>query len=157
MTTLEQGTRSAIPLRHFPIGCELLSSGAHFRVWAPATEFIEVVVEHDVQEATFALDPEEGGYFSGFGAAAAGSRYRFRLANGSVVPDPASRWQPEGPFGPSQVIDPAFEWTDREWRGVKLPNQVLYEMHIGTFTREGTWKAAAAELPELAAIGITVL
>src|SRR5437763_294570 len=73
-------------------------------------------------------------------------------------PAPASRFQPDGPHGPSQVIDPgAFRWMDGGWRGVALEGQVIYEMHVGTFTREGTWDAAARELPELAAAGITVL
>ena len=73
-------------------------------------------------------------------------------------PDPASRFQPQGPHGPSEVIDPsAFAWTDRGWRGVGVTGQVIYEMHVGTFTPEGTWEAAARELPELADLGVTVL
>ncbi|HEY2155541.1 MAG TPA: malto-oligosyltrehalose trehalohydrolase, partial [Isosphaeraceae bacterium] len=75
-----------------------------------------------------------------------------------TMPDPASRWQPEGPHGPSCVVDPAaFAWTDRDWRGLSIRGQVLYEMHIGTFTSEGTWEAAAEQLPELAALGITAV
>ncbi|HSG39093.1 MAG TPA: malto-oligosyltrehalose trehalohydrolase, partial [Thermoanaerobaculia bacterium] len=77
---------------------------------------------------------------------------------GDAFPDPASRFQPEGPHGPSQVVDPStFQWTDRDWRGVTREGQVIYEMHVGTFTPEGTWAAAARELPELADLGITVL
>ncbi len=69
-----------------------------------------------------------------------------------------SRFQPEGPHGPSQVIDPAlFPWRDAAWPGIALPGQVIYEMHIGTFTREGTWESAAQELPELATLGITLV
>src|SRR4029079_10807829 len=71
---------------------------------------------------------------------------------------PVSRFQPEGQHGPSQMIDPgAFPWTDREWRGVQLAGAIIYEMHLGTFTAAGTWKAAAEQLPELAAFGITIL
>src|SRR5262249_30957418 len=82
-----------------------------------------------------------------------GARYRL-----DEFPDPASRFQPDGPHGPSQVIDPfAFQWTDEAWKGVGLEGQILYEMHIGTFTKEGTWDAARGELRELAAAGITVL
>jgi maltooligosyltrehalose trehalohydrolase len=106
------------------------------------------------------LDAEPHGYFSGLAAdATEGTLYRFRLTPGARLnPDPASRYQPTGPHGPSQVIDPSrFEWTDQTWRGVRLPGQVLYEMHVGTFTPEGTWAAAARELPELRRIGITVL
>jgi maltooligosyltrehalose trehalohydrolase len=101
---------------------------------------------------------ESGGYFSlHVPNATAGMLYKFRLDSG-VFPDPASRFQPEGPFGPSQVVDPGkFGWTDRTWKGVPRDGQVIYEMHIGTFTRAGTWRAAMQELPELARIGITVL
>ncbi len=101
----------------------------------------------------------EGGYFSGFGAYPAGTKYRFSIGDSTEsFPDPASRYQPDGPFGWSQIVDAGFfKWTDANWAGVELKGQALYEMHIGTFTREGTWKAAAAELPELAAAGITVL
>jgi maltooligosyltrehalose trehalohydrolase len=105
------------------------------------------------------LHPESSGYFSGaFSQAAAGARYRFRLDGGDRFPDPASRFQPEGPHGPSQVVDPAhFAWSDSAWRGASIEGQVIYEMHVGTFTREGTWEAARRELPELASLGITVV
>ena len=66
------------------------------------------------------------------------------------LPDPASRFQPDGPHGASAVVDPAaFSWTDSGWPGIKLEGQVLYEMHIGTFTKEGTWNAAREQLKEL--------
>jgi maltooligosyltrehalose trehalohydrolase len=133
------------------------AGGVHFRVWAPARKRVEVALDGG---AAFPLEAERGGYFSGFAATAGhGTRYRFRLDDSpDLYPDPASRFQPEGPHGPSQVVDPSrFAWTDQGWRGVGLRGQVLYEMHIGTFTRAGTWAAAARELPELAAAGITVL
>ena len=88
----------------------------------------------------------------------AGNRYRYRLSGQDAFPDPASRFQPDGPHGPSQVVDPtAFPWHDGQWPGVGIQGQVIYEMHIGTFTREGTWAAAGRELPELAACGVTVI
>ena len=70
--------------------------------------------------------------------------YRIRLDNSeSLLPDPASRYLPEGPLGPSQIVDPdAYAWDDADWPGVQLSGQVLYETHIGTFTHEGTWDAA---------------
>jgi maltooligosyltrehalose trehalohydrolase len=107
---------------------------------------------------TFELDAEGDGYFSAhFSAAQAGMLYKFKL-NGGSFPDPASRFQPEGPHGPSQIIDPCrFSWTDHDWRGIHRDGQILYEMHIGTFTREGTWAAAMEELPELAQLGITAV
>jgi maltooligosyltrehalose trehalohydrolase len=107
-----------------------------------------------------ALEPEGGGYFSGLVAeASAGTLYRYRLDGGAeLYADPASRFQPDGPYGPSQVIDPnAFQWHDHNWRGVPLEGQVLYELHLGTFTPEGTWEAASRELPALAELGVTVL
>jgi maltooligosyltrehalose trehalohydrolase len=144
--------------RRLPVGAELADTGGvHFRVWAPRTRLVEVILEDG--GSAVALDPESGGYHGGaVEAATAGTRYRFRLDGGPLLPDPASRFQPEGPHGPSRVVDPStFSWTDGGWRGVRLTGQILYEMHVGTFTREGTWKAAARELPELARAGITVL
>ncbi|WP_437545036.1 malto-oligosyltrehalose trehalohydrolase [Sorangium sp. So ce367] len=148
--------------RRLPVGAEVLvGKGVHFRVWAPARRKVEVVLEAGPGSGGAApLRPEEGGYFAGLVASAAsGTRYRFRLDDGETLyPDPASRSQPEGPHGPSEVIDPgAFSWSDAAFRGAPLKGQVVYEMHIGTFTREGTWESAARELPELARIGISLI
>lgn len=150
-------TRS-LPRRRLPAGAEVTPDGVDFRVWAPARRRVEVVLEG--QAGTHVISPETDGYFAGVVAAARpGTRYRFRLDGESTLyPDPASRFQPEGPHGPSEVIDPAaFAWTDSGWAGISLPGQVVYEMHVGTFTGEGTWEAAARELPELARLGITML
>ena len=122
----------------------------HFRVWAPGHERVHVVIDGRAHP----LEAEERGYWSGLVKdAGAGTLYKLRLADGDY-PDPASRFQPEGPHGPSEVIDPAFEW--RPWRGIEQ-KPVLYEMHIGTFTKEGTYAAAMRQLPRLAELGITVL
>jgi len=125
---------------------------------------VEVVIEGGAERGsdnrTFELEPEGQGYFSGVvRSVGAGALYRFRLDGGEwLCPDPASRYQPEGPHGPSQVVNPkSFGWTDHNWRGVYPRGQVIYEMHIGTFTREGSWAAAARELDELARLGITVV
>jgi maltooligosyltrehalose trehalohydrolase len=109
-------------------------------------------------EETLILDAEAGGYFSGFSVKArAGMHYKIRLGSG-LFPDPASRFQPGGPHGASQIVDPSsYAWRDEGWDGGGAAGQVLYEMHIGTFTPEGTWAAAAAQLPELADLGITAL
>jgi maltooligosyltrehalose trehalohydrolase len=104
------------------------------------------------------LAREPGGYHSGAAPAPPGTLYRFRLDGGDAFPDPASRFQPSGPHGPSEVIEPsAFPWSDGAWTGLRRNGLVVYEMHIGTFTREGTWDAARRQLEELAALGITVL
>jgi maltooligosyltrehalose trehalohydrolase len=105
------------------------------------------------------LTPEPEGYFSGtVPDARAGTLYRYRLDGGDRYPDPVSRFQPEGPHGPSQVVDPAgYPWRDRDWKGARLPGQVLYELHVGTFTREGSWDGARRRLPALARVGVTAL
>ncbi len=148
--------------RRLPVGGELQpDGGAHFRVWAPASKRVFVSLAGNAEapeEFRFELIAEAGGYFSGHVAEAReGTCYRFILDKGTF-PDPASRFQPKGPHGPSQLVDPGrFQWTDQNWKGTTRQGQIVYEMHIGTFTKEGTWKAAIAELPALAALGITVL
>jgi maltooligosyltrehalose trehalohydrolase len=155
-------TKKKIPsARRLPVGAEVMAEGVHFRVWAPLRKRVEVVFEKATAEgpADFELTAEPAGYFSGLvPGAGEGALYRLRLDGGDAFPDPASRFQPEGPHGPSQVIDPAgFAWTDQGWPGIGRDGQVVYEMHIGTLTSEGTWEAAARELPELADLGITVV
>jgi maltooligosyltrehalose trehalohydrolase len=148
--------------RRYPIGAEPIGPDqTDFRVWAPKTQHVDLVLEEnaakDSQRTFHALKPEEGGYFSGSVNAGAGTRYWFRV-NNNLYPDPASRFQPDGPHGASCIVDPArFRWTDSHWPGVTLKGQIIYEMHIGTFTNEGTWHAAAQQLDELARIGITVI
>ncbi len=149
----------AVVRRRFPIGAEPSRDGAHFRVWAPKCRKVEVITEGSVSTSS-ELQSEEGGYFSGISAAAhAGTLYRFRLDDGQeLLPDPGSRFQPKGPHGPSEIIDgSSFAWTDSKWKGAALSGQVVYEMHVGTFTREGTWPAAIRELDELARLGITLI
>jgi maltooligosyltrehalose trehalohydrolase len=148
--------------RRLPVGAEVLpGGGVHFRVWASRRKKVQVIVEgRDAERQALELASEPGGYFSGTARAAGdGTLYRFKLDDDEkLYPDPASRFQPEGPHGPSQVVDPnRFKWTDEGWPGVLLEGQVIYEMHVGTFTREGTWEAAARELGELARVGITVI
>jgi maltooligosyltrehalose trehalohydrolase len=145
--------------RRFPIGAEPQpGGGVHFRVWAPTPESISLVIEDGDDSRDVSLEPEGGGYFSRFiPEAAAGTRYRYRL-DGDLLPDPASRYQPDGPFGPSQVVDPrTYEWTTGPSQGLSMHGQIIYEMHVGTFTPEGTWRSAATKLPLLAQTGITVL
>lgn len=146
--------------RRLPIGAEYRpGAGTHFRVWAPAASEVEVLLEDRAPAAAVPLEHEGDAYFCGLVAQAGpGTRYRLRLDGKDAFPDPASRWQPEGPHGPSEVVElDAFPWTDAAWPGVGPRGQVLYEMHIGTFTPEGTYAAAAQHLPFLKEVGITVL
>jgi maltooligosyltrehalose trehalohydrolase len=160
---MEQIEQTATTARRFPIGAEVgPDGGVHFRVWAPRRSQVKVALEGGPgggareRPVMVELDAEDDGYHSvSVPEGGPGTLYRFQLA-GKLYPDPVSRFQPEGPEGPSQVIAPsAFPWTDSQWRGVELRGQVLYEMHIGTFTKEGTWRSAMRELPALAELGVT--
>src|SRR5713101_7574773 len=107
--------------RRLPVGAEPLGDDrTHVRVWAPSAAGIDVVLDSG---AATSLDREEGGYFSGLLAATAGARYQFRIDGGDrLYPDPASRFQPHGPHGVSEIVDPiSFSWTDHEWRGATFP------------------------------------
>ena len=148
--------------RCYPIGAELVGKNqTHFRLWAPKARQVDVVLEDrtEAKPKSCPLTAELDGYFSGVAKAGAGTRYRFRVNKAkNFYPDPASRFQPDGPHGSSCIVDPTkFRWSDTQWSGLKLNGQIFYEMHIGTFTKEGTWRAAAEQLPELARIGITVI
>ncbi len=143
--------------RRFPMGAELLDRGCSFRVWAPDHPAVTLVLEGGAEHV---LEPDRDGYHAALVPdVAAGARYHYRLSrDGTLYPDPASRSQPERPMGASQVVDPhAFEWTDAAWKGVTIVDQVLYEMHVGTFTPGGTWAAAAEKLPFLKELGVTIV
>jgi len=149
--------------RRLPVGAELhRERGASFRVWAPHHSRVSVVFEGapNVPDREVVLLAESDGYFSGLASfASAGMLYRYRLgSDDSLFPDPASRFQPQGPHGPSEIVDPSlFHWTDAAWMGVTISSQVLYEIHIGTFTGPGTWQSALEQLPHLARLGITTI
>ncbi|HSC67779.1 MAG TPA: malto-oligosyltrehalose trehalohydrolase [Cellvibrio sp.] len=146
--------------RRYPIGAELCSGGAHFRVWAPKAKEINLVLHTGTDAAPQRLSAEGNGYSSCFVPnLAPGALYQFQLDNDEALyPDPGSRFQPRGPHGPSQLEDSAhFVWTDSDWRGLENINPVIYELHIGTFTQEGTYRAATDQLIELAELGITVI
>ena len=88
----------------------------------------------------------------------AGTQYFYQLEGADSWPDPASQFQPEGVHGPSQVVDHrAFDWTDDDWSGIALADYIIYELHVGAFTPEGTFEAALARLPDLVALGITAV
>jgi maltooligosyltrehalose trehalohydrolase len=151
-------TRHAGQKRRRPIGAEIVDrKTTHFRVWAPRRRQVELALEQPAR--AIPLAHEGNGYFSAVADVGPGALYRFRLDGADqLYPDPASRFQPEGPFGPSEVIDPdAFSWTDGDWKGCPPRGRVVYEMHVGTFTPEGTWAAALRQLPRLAQLGVNVL
>src|SRR5215471_12093004 len=153
--------------RRLTVGAEMVEGGgADVRVWAPACQTVELVrpgsgAGDGARERVLAMAREPDGHFHVFDPdARAGGRYWFRLDGTSdrLRPDPASRWQPDGPHEASAYVDPrAFTWTDAAWQGLSRDGQIVYEMHVGTFTPEGTWRAAAEQLPELARFGITVI
>ncbi len=124
-----------------------------FDVWAPDAGEVEVRVDgraHDMER-----DPERRGWWYADVPAGHGSRYSFALDEGPPRPDPRSRRQPDGPEGPSAVVDhDRFAWA-HEWAGRPLPGAILYELHVGTFTTVGTFDAAIEHLPHLAGLGIT--
>ncbi len=143
-------------LKAMPVGAEVGPDGVRFRVWAPRRTRVQVICD-DYDPLTLG---REGEYFAGsHPAARPGSRYGFRLdAEDLTYPDPASRSQPDGPHGLSEVIDPsAFRWSDDSWPGITIRGQVLYELHVGTFTPEGTWEAAARQLAWLRDLGVTCI
>ena len=142
--------------RVYPVGAEMVSTTeAHVRVWAPDHASVTLVIDG----RTVALEAGPDGYHACQVVAKPGSRYGFRFeGDGKTYPDPASRSQPDGPDGLSAIVDlGTFAWQDAAWAGVALPGQVLYELHIGTFTPEGTWRAAEAHLARLRDVGVTVI
>ncbi|WP_184401835.1 malto-oligosyltrehalose trehalohydrolase [Rhizobium sp. BK650] len=143
--------------RRYCVGSECLPDGVSFRLWAPAHAQVHLVLESGDE---YPMRTEEAGYFRlDLRDVRPGQLYRFRLGEDrDLLADPASRFQPDGPAGWSMVIDPdGYTWRDDGWEGVKPDGQVLYEMHIGTFTPEGTYSAAAGKLPLLKELGITCL
>ena len=143
--------------RRRPIGAEVDASGTSFRIWAPNRREVSIVVENGSEHR---LTPDGHGYAVGHVPGVGdGALYRVRLDDDSrLYPDPASRFQPQGPHGPSRVVDPArFRWTDSGWQGVGIAGRVISEIHIGTFTPAGTWAAAAEKLPHLKDVGINTV
>jgi maltooligosyltrehalose trehalohydrolase len=129
-----------------------------FRVWAPAAERIEVHLLGD-GDRIVPLEPAERGYHVGVvDGVQAGARYRLRLDARIERPDPASRFQPEGVHGPSEVVDTAsFRWGDAGWRGPALDDYLVYELHVGTFSAAGTFEGVVEALDELSELGVTAV
>jgi len=139
-----------------PFGAALTPDGARFAIWAPSAEGAEV----DVDGRRVPMQRGAQGFFHCFDTQAGpGSRYAFRFAGGDLaVPDPASRFNPDGVHGPSEIVDAsAYAWRDEDWRGRPFHDALIYELHVGTFTPQGTYAAAAERLDYLASLGVTAI
>jgi maltooligosyltrehalose trehalohydrolase len=122
-----------------------------FRVWAPIRERVDLLVDG----RAVAMTRCQRGWWEAIAEAAPGSRYGYRLDGGDARPDPRSPFQPDGVDGLSELVDhDAFAWTDHGWRGITLPGALLYELHVGTFTDEGTFDAVAGKLDHLVELGV---
>lgn len=141
-----------------PFGAELRPDGrVRFRLWAPSHAVINLELD-GAAELLVMQASGDGWHELITDRARSGTRYRFMLPDGLRVPDPMSRYQPEDVHGPSEVIDPAsFVWRDTDWQGRPWEEAVVYELHVGTFTPEGTFCAAIGKLDHLAALGITAI
>jgi maltooligosyltrehalose trehalohydrolase len=143
-----------------PIGAQPGSGGARFRVWAPAAERVTDELSDGARaSSTHELSPAGDGYHIGqIAGVQPGARYAYRLDGGDPRPDPASRFQPEGVHGPSEVVNPTiYRWGDAGWRGVALDDLILYELHVGTATPEGTFEALIGRLDAIKELGATAV
>lgn len=143
-----------------PIGATPDAGGTRFRVWAADARSVAVaLLEGDRVAATHVLAPEGDGYFGGHvPGVRPGARYAYQVDGGDPRPDPASRSQPDGVHGPSAVVDPAaFRWTDGGWRGLPLEELVIYELHVGAVTPDGTFDGLIARLDDLKRLGVTAI
>ena len=154
---------TACPVRRrhlMPFGAEVLTAGGvRFRLWAPAAHAVTLCLESGRESRTLPMEAQPDGWFGlTAGVARAGTRYRFRIDGGLEVPDPASRYQPQDAHGPSEVIDPlAFEWSDGGWCGRPWQQAVLYELHVGAFSRQGGFAGVQNRLDRLADLGVTAI
>lgn len=140
---------------HKSLGAIVAGDSTKFRVWAPANASLSLELDERVWPMQAVAD---GFYEVCIPQAATGSTYCYRLANGNVRPDPASRFQPHGVHGRSAVVDPhSYRWQDAHWRGIDKSDLVIYELHLGTFTQAGTFSSAVPRLHELKELGVTAI
>jgi maltooligosyltrehalose trehalohydrolase len=144
------------PQRPLHLGARGEHSAWQWLVWAPKAERLEV---HLLESDTYLpLAREVDGYHHGaLERAQVGERYFYRIDGTKERPDPASRWQPAGVHGPSALVDPAFEWNDGQWCGLALHDYIIYELHVGTYTRAGTFVALIPRLAALRELGVTAI
>lgn len=142
-----------------PFGAEVEPDGrVRFRIWSPAAREVTLYLE-GARPSSPALAPTHDGWFEiTTDQAAVGSKYSFEIDGGTKVADPASRFQPADVHGPSEIVNPAaFDWTDSEWHGRPWEDAVIYELHVGTFTPEGTFRSVEAKLEYLRELGVTAI
>ncbi len=140
------------------LGSTHLGSGkSRFLVWAPTPKKVELHLVGPVDQVVEMQRGDRGYWTLELDGVEPGALYYFRLDGGPNRPDPASRYQPQGVHGPSQVLSDEFEWHDANWQGLPLERFILYELHVGTFTAAGTFEAAIARLDELAELGVTAI
>jgi maltooligosyltrehalose trehalohydrolase len=139
------------------LGATYLGDGkCRFEVWAPRAARVDVHITSP-KDRLVSMEPAARGYHHAVvDNVEPGSRYHYRL-NGKERPDPASRFQPEGVHGPSQVTAGNFSWHDESWVGAELKDYIIYELHVGTFTPEGTFDAIVPRLDDLKELGITAV
>jgi maltooligosyltrehalose trehalohydrolase len=142
--------------------CEATAGGrgsVRWRVWAPRSQHVSLVLIDGARRREIPMQSEGQGYYSHVEAGVLpGRRYAYRLGGGPERPDPCSLWQPEGVHGPSAVVLPEqFRWTDGGWKGVREQDLVFYELHVGTFSREGTFEAVIPRLCDLRELGVTAV
>ncbi len=141
-------------------GPELRDSGeVCFRLWSPAAERVDLCLEEPGGPLFLSMEKDEAGWRRlSTGRAGPGSLYRYRIDGELLVPDPASRFQPEGVHGPSQVVDSAaWSWQDTDWHGRPWPEAVIYELHVGAFSPAGTFAGVIDKLDYLADLGVTAI
>lgn len=159
----EMQTSPPPPNRHayrMPFGAELTADGnVRFRLWAPAARSVDLVLYEGSEPRLLPMRPVRAGWFElATPAAQAGSLYRYRIDGAVEVPDPASRFNPQDVSGPSEVVDPqAFDWSDGDWRPRAWHEAVLYELHVGTFSEEGTFRGVERKLDPLVELGVNVI
>jgi len=141
-----------------PFGAEIAGGGARFRLWAPARGSVELLLGHDRERSVEMRAGAAGWHEIAVESVDAGTPYAFKVDDAEPVADPASRSNPWGPNGRSVLVDPrAYEWNDGDWRGRPWNEAVVYELHVGAFTPEGTFAAAIGKLDHLAGAGVTAL
>jgi len=143
-----------------PFGAEPLANGTiRFQLWAPAAQSVDLCLMQGMHETIYPMGTPGGGWFCVETAPSPlGSRYCYRIDGNRRVPDPASRFQPEDVHGPSEVVNPtAWEWQDEHWRGRPWEEAAIYELHVGSFTAQGTFRAVIERLDHLVELGITAL